>query len=204
MNTLTLELLTQQINSCTKCILHETRTNAVPGTGTIKPHILIIGEAPGAEEDFSGLPFVGRSGQVLQHMLHRAGLTREMVYIANTVKCRPPNNRDPQPLEKLTCAPYLATQIELLDPTLIVTLGRVSMEMFIKGNLITQAHGKLYNVPIPEELLTKTNKKTTIYVYPVYHPSYALRRVATYETLEEDFTSLLDVVHYIMRENNAR
>ena len=199
----TLEKLTQQINTCTKCPLHTTRTHAVPGYGSNTPHIMLIGEAPGAEEDATGHPFVGRSGQVLQDMFRRSGLTREMVYIANTVKCRPPGNRDPLPEEKTTCAPYLAEQIELLDPTLIVTLGRVSMERFIVGESITKIHGKLYQSLMPDELVTKTDKKVTRHVYPVYHPSYALRRTESYEALVADFTVIPDIIKHIIREKHA-
>ena len=196
----TLEQITQQVKVCTKCNLHTTRTNAVPGYGSVRPHILLIGEAPGAEEDATGLPFVGRSGQVLQDMFRRSGLTREMVYIANTVKCRPPANRDPTVEEKQACAPYLAEQIEKLNPTLIVTLGRVSMEIFIQGETITKIHGKLYKTLMPDELITKTDEEVTRYVYPVYHPSYALRRTESYEALATDFVAIPDLIRTLIRE----
>ena len=162
--------------------------------GSTSPHIMLIGEAPGAEEDAAGLPFVGRSGQVLQEMFRRSGLSRDMVYIANTVKCRPPNNRDPEPAEKTECMPYLAQQIAYLKPTLIVTLGRISMEMFIVGEPITKIHGQLRHVLLPENLNT-TNSPLMQYVYPVYHPSYALRRNDSYNALAEDFTEIPDIIY---------
>ena len=195
-----LDQLSLQISTCTNCELHTTRKNAVPGYGSPTPHIMLIGEAPGAEEDELGLPFVGRSGQVLQDMFRYAGLTREMVYIANTVKCRPPNNRDPSPEEKQTCSPYLAKQIELLDPTLIITVGRISMEMFLPNQSITKIHGQLYRVELPDALNTANESKMQ-YVYPVYHPSYALRRVESYAALKEDFAAVPNVIYSLIQEN---
>ena len=195
----TLEELALQIINCTNCQLHPTRNKAVPGYGSSNPHIMLIGEAPGAEEDELGLPFVGRSGQVLQDMFRYAGLTREMMYIANTVKCRPPNNRDPAPEEKQTCAPYLAKQIELLKPTVIITVGRISMEMFLPGKSITKVHGQLYRVDLPDEL-NSTNESKMQYIYPVYHPSYALRRVESYAALKEDFAAVPNILYDLIQE----
>lgn len=200
-----LTALVSEVNSCTKCDLHTTRKRAVPGMGPVPCHIMIIGEAPGAEEDALGLPFVGSSGQLLQKLLARAGLNRNMVYIANTVKCRPPNNRDPYDTEKAACSPYLARQIELVNPTIIVTLGRVSMEMFVVGSPITQAHGKLYSVILPQQLSTPTNQRTDYTVYPVYHPAYAMRQTQRLEELVADFNAIPDLLlHKLKGTEDAR
>lgn len=130
--------------TCTLCPLHETRTQPVFGGGNPSAKILFIGEAPGEQEDLSGQPFVGRSGQLLDHMLSQVGLTREEhIYIANTVKCRPPSNRDPSKAEQTACLPYLKEQIQLLDPKIIVCLGRISAQKFIRPNFkISQEHGQ--------------------------------------------------------------
>src|SRR3954471_14799254 len=119
--------LEAQVKTCQLCRLAKTRTNAVPGEGNVRAEVMFIGEGPGYHEDKQGRPFVGAAGQFLNELLAIAGLDRESVYIANVVKCRPPGNRDPEPEEMGACAPYLERQVELINPMVVVTLGRYSM-----------------------------------------------------------------------------
>ena len=135
------ESLVNKIKTCVQCDLCKTRTNAVPGQGSLTSKIMFVGEAPGAREDEVGLPFVGAAGNVLSGMLELIGLSRQEVYIANIIKCRPPNNRDPSPHEIDQCWKYLDKQIDLINPDLIVTLGRHSFGNFFPGELISQARG---------------------------------------------------------------
>jgi DNA polymerase len=129
-----LEKLAKQIKVCTKCELHESRTHAVPGEGPTHAEIMLIGEGPGAKEDEKGRPFVGASGKFLDQLLEQAGVTRADVFITNVVKCRPPGNRDPLPDEVEICTSnYLQHQIQLINPSIIVTMGRFSMGLFLKG-----------------------------------------------------------------------
>lgn len=156
--------LATAIRSCTKCPLHATRTNAVFGVGDRRARWLIIGEAPGADEDKQGEPFVGRAGQLLNSMLKAIGLAREQVFIANILKSRPPNNRDPQPEEVRACIPYLHRQIELVDPTLILCVGRIAAQTLLDvetpiGKLRGVVHRIVGNRP----------------VVVTYHPAYLLR-----------------------------
>jgi DNA polymerase len=154
------------VADCRLCPLHESRTQAVFGVGNPQADWLIIGEAPGAEEDRRGEPFVGRAGQLLDAMLAALGLSRQTVYIANILKCRPPNNRDPQPEEALACAPYLDRQIELIEPGLIVALGRVAAQ-------------RLLGTEAPLGRLRGTVHRYGARDIPVivtYHPAYLLRR----------------------------
>ncbi|MDW8269153.1 MAG: uracil-DNA glycosylase, partial [Anaerolineae bacterium] len=139
---LALETLAAEVRRCQRCPLGRLRTQAVPGEGPADAEILFIGEAPGYHEDRQGRPFVGPSGQLLADLLRSIGLTREEVFIANVIKCRPPANRDPLPDEIEACRPYLDRQIELIDPYLIITLGRFSMARFFPPPArITRVHG---------------------------------------------------------------
>lgn len=152
--------------ACTACALCEGRTQAVFGTGNRNPRWLIVGEAPGADEDAQGEPFVGRAGQLLNAMIRATGVSREQVYIANIVKCRPPSNRNPRPEEALSCAPILNRQIELLEPDLILAVGRVAANNLL-GN--DETLGKLRGQPYrygPAE----------IPLVVTYHPAYLLRK----------------------------
>src|SRR5215210_3168012 len=133
--------LEAQVRTCQLCRLSKTRTKAVPGEGDVRAEVMFIGEGPGYHEDKQGRPFVGAAGQFLDELLGIAGLSRESVFIANVVKCRPPNNRDPMPDEIAACAPYLARQIAIINPRVIVTLGRYSMSKFFPGERISQIHG---------------------------------------------------------------
>ena len=136
-----LEEIAAEVRVCTNCRLHQTRTKAVPGEGDPDTEVVFVGEGPGFNEDREGRPFIGRAGDLLVKMLASIGWRREDVFITNVVKCRPPDNRDPQPDEIAACAPYLRRQLEVLDPAVVVTLGRFSMGTFMPGARISQAHG---------------------------------------------------------------
>ncbi len=151
--------------------------NLVFGEGNINSKILFIGEAPGQKEDELRRPFVGRSGQLLNKMLSEIGLERESVYITNIVKRRPPENRDPLPSEIEAYKPYLTKQIELLNPTIIATLGRFSMNYFLPDAKISRDQGKLFKV-------------NSYFVYPLYHPAAALRSTTMLEAFRDSFKKL--------------
>ena len=180
----TLEDLAQQVRECTDCPLHTGRANAVPGEGPADAEILFIGEGPGYHEDQQGRPFVGPAGAFLEELLQSIGMTRDQVYIANMVKCRPHNNRDPMPNEIEACRKYLDRQIELIDPLLIITLGRFSMSRFLPGQSISRVRGRLRSVGGRQ-------------IFPIMHPAAGLRRQEMRAAIEEDFAKvpgLLDVL----------
>jgi len=174
--------LFEEVKGCTKCPLHETRGKAVFGAGDADADLMFVGEAPGAEEDRQGLPFVGRAGQLLNQMLEEIGLSREEVFIANVLKSRPPGNRDPQPLEIEACRPYLFEQVRLIEPTVICTLGNFATKL-LSGNPagITRVHG----APQVHEIGGRT-----VFLLPLFHPAAALRTPAVKETLREDLATL--------------
>ncbi len=174
--------LFNEVKACTKCPLHETRTKAVFGAGDADAGLMFVGEAPGAEEDRQGLPFVGRAGQLLNQMLEEIGLAREEVFIANVLKSRPPDNRDPQLLEIDACKPYLFEQIRLIEPTVICTLGNFATKL-LSGNPagITRVHG----TPQVHELGSRT-----VFLLPLFHPAAALRTPAVKESLRSDLATL--------------
>ena len=160
-----LSALAGQVASCTACDLHKTRKQTVFGVGHHKADWLIIGEAPGADEDRQGEPFVGRAGQLLTQMLRAIGLAREEVFIANILKCRPPNNRDPQAEEVAACQVYLGRQIELLEPKIILALGRIAAQSLLQTSTpIGKMRGRLYHL-----------ENYNIPVVVTYHPAYLLR-----------------------------
>lgn len=180
-----------EIFHCTKCPLHEGRTHTVPGAGDPDADILFIGEAPGQREDEQGLPFVGRSGQLLEELLRTIKLTRNDVFIANVIKCRPPNNRNPEKSEIDACNPYITAQIDVLDPLMIVTLGKFGMQMFFPNERsITKIHGK-------ERYGTRR-----VY-YPLYHPAYALRQQSAKVELFEDFARIPDLLAEVRRRRES-
>ncbi len=153
---------------CEACVLHKSRTQTVFGTGDTHASWMVIGEAPGAEEDRQGQPFVGRAGQLLNNMLAAVGLPREAVYIANILKCRPPNNRDPKPEEAAHCRGYLERQIALVKPELILVVGRIAAHNLLQVNTpLGQLRGTLHHTP-----------KQQIPVIVTYHPAYLLRQPA--------------------------
>jgi uracil-DNA glycosylase len=136
-----LEEIATEVRACTRCRLAETRTRAVPGEGHPDTEVVFVGEGPGQTEDQQGRPFVGRAGELLVKLIGTLGWRRREVFITNIVKCRPPGNRDPEPDEIAACAPYLQRQLQILDPAVVVTLGRFSMGHFRPGERITQIHG---------------------------------------------------------------
>jgi len=157
--------LRKQVAVCTRCVLHEGRTQTVFGVGDTHADWMIIGEAPGAEEDRQGEPFVGRAGKLLNSMLYAIGLRREQVFIANILKCRPPNNRDPKPEEVACCEPYLKQQIALINPKIILAVGRIAAQNLLKVDTpIGQMRGRRYEYPEPR-----------VPVVVTYHPAYLLR-----------------------------
>jgi uracil-DNA glycosylase family 4 len=166
-----LETIAEEVRTCTRCRLHETRTKAVPGEGDPSTEVVFIGEGPGMNEDRQGRPFVGRAGDLLVRLLGSIGWRREDVFITNVVKCRPPDNRDPEPDEIAACQPYLRRQLEVIDPAVIVTLGRHSMGRFMPGARISQAHGTMRPVD-------PASGARDALVFAMYHPAAALRTPA--------------------------
>jgi uracil-DNA glycosylase family 4 len=169
--------LEAQVKTCQLCRLAKTRTRAVPGDGNFRAEVMFIGEGPGYHEDKQGLPFVGAAGHFLNELLSLAGLSRENSYITNVVKCRPPNNRDPMPDEMAACAPYLERQIALINPRIIVTLGRYSMSKFFPGERISQIHGTARMV---EERMCVA----------MYHPAAGLHQASLADVIRSDFRKL--------------
>ncbi len=176
-----LEKLAEEIAKCTKCMLHRGRTCAVPGEGPEDAEIMFVGEAPGFHEDQQGRPFVGAAGEFLEELLESIGLAREDVFITNIIKCRPPGNRDPLPQEIDACEPYLDRQIALLDPTVVVTLGRFSMARAFPKGRISRIHGE-------------PRKINGIVYYPMYHPAAALHRPSLRTTVEGDVQRIPEVM----------
>jgi DNA polymerase len=174
--------LYKEVQACTKCPLHETRTKAVFGAGDADAGLMFVGEAPGAEEDRQGLPFVGRAGQLLNQLLEGIGLSRSDVFIANVLKSRPPGNRDPQPEEIEACRPYLFEQVRLIEPTVVCTLGNFATKL-LSGNPtgITRVRG----TPQVHDLGGRT-----VFLLPLFHPAAALRTPAVKEQLRADFELL--------------
>ncbi len=168
---------------CVRCQeLAATRRNVVFGAGNADAELMFVGEAPGASEDERGLPFVGRAGKLLETLLGEIGLTRADVFIANTLKCRPPGNRDPLPLELANCREYLDLQVSLIQPRVICSLGNFATKL-LRGDQtgITRLHGRSEELVLGER---------AVWLYPVYHPAAALRTPAMLEALREDFASL--------------
>ena len=181
-----LEAIAAEIKVCPRCRLSETRTKAVPGEGSLESKIMLVGEGPGRNENLEGRPFVGQAGKFLNTLLLEADLRRENVFICNVVRCRPPENRDPLPDEIETCTPYLNRQIALIEPKLIVTLGKHSTEyMFSKAKLpfknITDAHGRLCKTKLWGMQIT---------FFPTFHPAAALYNGEYKKRLVEDFQLL--------------
>ena len=181
-----LEEIAGLVRNCNDCPLGMGRTHAVPGEGPSDAEIMFIGEGPGFQEDRQGRPFVGPAGQFLDGLLASIGMRREEVFIANMIKCRPPRNRDPQPAEMSACGKYLDRQIELIDPRLIVTLGRFSLGRFFPGESISRSRGK------PRE-------KDGRLIYPVMHPAAGLRRQELRASIIQDFKAIPDVLDQAYR-----
>ena len=178
----TLAKIAREVSVCTKCDLHKSRKKAVPGEGPAHAEIMFIGEGPGFHENEQGRPFVGASGKFLDELLAQAGVTRADVWITNVVKCRPPNNRDPLPDEIETCTSnYLDHQIEIVSPSIIVTLGRFSMGKFFKGAKISQIHGQMQKVG-------------DRFVIAMFHPAAALHQAALKPAIMADFAKLPELL----------
>ena len=173
----TISEIAQQVAVCTKCVLHEARKKSVPGDGPANAEIMFIGEGPGFHENEQGHPFVGASGKFLEQLLAQADVTRADVFIANVVKCRPPGNRDPLPDELAACDAYLEAQIKAINPSIIVTLGRFSMNKFFPGAKISAAHGQMQKVG-------------ERFVIPMFHPAAALHQPALKPSILGDFAKL--------------
>jgi len=176
-----LEQIALLIRNCVECPLSGGRTHAVPGEGNPQADVMFIGEGPGFQEDRQGRPFVGPAGKLLDGLLASIGANREDVFIANMVKCRPPENRDPAPPELAACTKYLDRQIELVNPKLIVTLGRFAFGRYFPGEGITKARGRLRE---------KDGRK----IFPVLHPAAVLRRDELRPTMIEDFKAISEIL----------
>lgn len=172
------------VSKCQNCGLHHSRVKSVPGEGPEDAKIMFIGEGPGFHENEQGRPFVGQAGKFLDELLSVSGLIRETVFITNVVKCRPPGNRDPQPEELEACSKFLDRQIELINPEIIVTLGRFSMAKFFGQVKISQIHGAM-------------RKIGQRYVVAMYHPAAALHQPALKSTLLDDFSKLKKYIHQV-------
>lgn len=173
----TLAQIANDVAVCTKCALHESRKKSVPGDGPADAEIMFIGEGPGFHENEQGHPFVGAAGKFLDQLLEQAGVTREDVFIGNVVKCRPPGNRDPLPEELAECDVYLEAQIKTINPSIIVTLGRFSMNKFIPGAKISTIHGQMQKID-------------ERFVIPMFHPAAALHQPALKPAILADFAKL--------------
>jgi DNA polymerase len=188
--------LYREASTCTRCPLAETRTKVVFGSGNSDADLMFVGEAPGAEEDRQGLPFVGRAGGLLTELLDGIGLTREDVFVANTLKCRPPGNRDPQPLEIDSCRPYLEEQVKLIQPRVIGTLGNFATR------LLTASRTPISRVRGTPQVHTLAGRP--VFLMPLFHPAAALRTPSLMETLREDFAKLPGLVEQPLPEGAAR
>lgn len=174
-----LAMVAKRVAACRACSLCKGRTNPVPGEGNADADIMFIGEGPGFYEDQQGRPFVGASGKFLDELIGKIGYDRRKVFIANVVKCRPPQNRDPQPDEIEACGAYLDEQISIIDPKVIVTLGRHSMQRYFPGEAISRVHGQ-------------PRRKGGQIVVPMYHPAAALHQGNLRKVIEADFAKLPD------------
>jgi DNA polymerase len=186
-----MEQLVADIRGCERCGLCKTRTNAVPGEGPIDAKVMFIGEAPGVNEDRQGRPFVGAAGNFLSELLAAAGLRREEVFICNVLKDRPPGNRDPLPDEIAACRPWLDEQIAIIDPLVIVTLGRFSMARYFPRQSISRIHGRAERVG-------------QRFVVPMYHPAAALHQQSLRDTILDDFRALPALIGRAAAEQVAR
>ena len=176
-----LEQIAKEVNTCTKCALHYSRKNGVPGEGPADAEIMFIGEGPGFHENEQGRPFVGAAGRFLDELLATINMDRSNVFIGNVVKCRPPSNRDPQPEEISACGAYLERQIQAIKPKVIVTLGRFSMNYFLPNAKISDVHGQAM-------------KSKGRLIVAMYHPAAALHQRSLRPTIEADFARLPEMI----------
>ncbi len=181
-----LDIYGAEVSACVRCRLAEGRTQVVFGVGDPNADLMFVGEAPGFHEDKQGFPFVGQAGKLLDKLLAGIGLTREDVYIANVLKCRPPGNRDPQPDEIEACEGHLFRQVSLIEPKVVATLGNFATKLLSGKQLgITRVHGQ-------EQEVTLGGR--SVLLYPIYHPAAALYTPAMLKVLEEDFRRLPDLI----------
>ena len=178
------EQIAADVRSCRRCPLGQQRTHAVPGEGSPDADIMLIGEGPGFHEDRQGRPFVGASGRYLDELVAEIGLDRQNAYITNVVKCRPPENRDPEPAELVACRDYLDRQLALIGPRIIVTLGRFSMSRYFPGQAISRIHGRVKRVG-------------DVYYLPLFHPAAALRNPAWRKAMSEDIRRIPELLAQI-------
>lgn len=186
-----MQRLEAEVLACRRCPLAQTRTCAVPGEGSLNAVAMFVGEGPGAGEDRQGRPFVGRSGQFLTDTLAQLGIARSEVYITNVVKCRPPQNRDPLPVELDACSDYLTRQVAIINPRIIVTLGRFSMRRWFPEGAITQIHGRVRNIGRGRIALA------------MFHPAAALRNPAWQSAFTADMAKLPALIERAQRANAA-
>lgn len=178
-----LDAIASEVRVCERCRLSQQRTLAVPGEGSPDTEVVFVGEGPGQNEDRQGRPFVGAAGELLERLLALVGWRREEVFITNVVKCRPPGNRDPEPDEIAACRPFLQRQLEALDPAVLVTLGRHSLQTFMPGERISQVHGTAR----PVDPATGARAATG---YAMYHPAAALRQASLVVTMQRDMAGI--------------
>ena len=177
--------LMEEISACDKCRLCQTRTNVVPGEGDPHARLMFIGEGPGRDEDLQGRPFVGRSGELLTRMIRAIGLEREQVYICNVVKCRPPQNRNPEPDEAAACLNYLRAQVALVRPRVVVLLGKIACRDALQQEIsVMREHGQWY-------------ERKGVWFMPTYHPSALLRDPAKKRDSWDDFQKIRDKLREI-------
>jgi uracil-DNA glycosylase family 4 len=188
--------LYKEASTCTRCPLAETRSKVVFGSGNANADLMFVGEAPGAEEDRQGLPFVGRAGALLTELLDEIGLSRDDVWITNVLRCRPPGNRDPQPLEVESCQPYTYGQVDLIRPRVIGTLGNFATR------LLTGTRTPISRVRGTPQVHTLADRP--VFLMPLFHPAAALRTPSLVETLREDFSKLPDLLKEPLPEGAAR
>ncbi len=190
--------LNEKMRRCVACPLSKGRTKVVPGEGRIDADIMFIGEAPGYYEDQQGRPFVGAAGQFLEQLLASIGLKRSDVFIANVIKCRPPSNRDPLPNEIDSCSGWLDQQVDIIQPKVIVTLGRYSLARFFPGTPISRIHGQGRKLA-----LSGAEGFGRQFVVPMYHPAAALHQGSLRRVIEEDFKKIPAFVDQALQEDQA-
>lgn len=184
-----LEIIRREIEGCQKCSLYQLRKNVVPGSGCGQAQIVFVGEGPGKQEDILGKPFVGRAGMILDKLLATINLQREQIFITNIVKCRPPANRDPLFCEWSVCASFLERQLDIINPILVVLLGRYAVEYFLPNIKLSQAHGQLQH------------KEHRFYL-PLYHPAAAIYNPKIIPQMENDFAKIPPILQKLLLEKN--
>ena len=186
-----LKKIKKQVTQCTKCELSKTRNNSVPGNGNFKSEIIFVGEAPGKNEDMKGEPFIGVAGKKLSIALENAGITRDDVYITNIVKCRPPKNRVPTPIERETCQNYLKKEIEIIEPKIICILGNTAFSSLLDGKEITKFRGKV------------VSKNNQLYFLTV-HPAATIYNQKLISVLKKDMKKLFKVIKELKNKKKIK